>query len=138
VRAKARFANDKTPLFPNQFVNVQILLRTISTIVVPVTAVRTGPGGNFVYVVNEAGESGGRTVSMRMIKRGATTVEWAEITEGVKEGELVVTEGGDRLKDGAAVRLQGEQPAARPAANGQPAQPGQRGQGQGRRQRPAQ
>ena len=130
VKAKARFANNGAPLFPNQFVNVQMTLRTISAIVVPVTAVRTGPNGNFVYVVNDD-----RTVSMRPVKRGDATVDLVAITDGVKEGELVVTEGGDRLKDGARVQLQGEKPAAhpRPGANGQR---GQRGDGQNRRQRP--
>jgi multidrug efflux system membrane fusion protein len=127
VRAKARFANEGTPLFPNQFVNVRMTLRTISAIVVPVTAVRTGPDGTFVYVVNED-----RTVSMRAVKRGEATVEAVEITAGVKEGELVVTEGGDRLKEGMAVQLQGEKAPPPPAAAA-PAASGPRGAGQGRR-----
>ncbi|MBO9513359.1 MAG: efflux RND transporter periplasmic adaptor subunit [Variovorax sp.] len=134
VRAKARFANAGAPLFPNQFVNVQMTLRTISAIVVPVTAVRTGPNGPFVYVVNED-----RTVSMRQVKRGEATVDLVAITDGVKEGELVVTEGGDRLKDGARVQLQGEKPAPpRQGANGQRGPRGPNGEGpqQGRRQRP--
>lgn len=131
VKAKARFANQGAPLFPNQFVNVQMTLRTISAVVVPVTAVRTGPNGTFVYVINED-----RTVSMRPVKRGEATVDLVAINDGVKEGELVVTEGGDRLKDGARVTLQGDKPVApRQGANGQR---GQRvdGQQQSRRQRP--
>jgi multidrug efflux system membrane fusion protein len=131
VKAKARFANQGAPLFPNQFVNIQMTLRTISAVVVPVTAVRTGPNGTFVYVINED-----RTVSMRAVKRGEATVDLVAINDGVKEGELVVTEGGDRLKDGARVTLQGDKPAApHQGANGQR---GQRGdaQQQGRRQRP--
>jgi multidrug efflux system membrane fusion protein len=114
VKAKARFANAGTPLFPNQFVNVQMTLRTVDAIVVPVTAVRTGPNGNFVYVVNED-----RTVSMRAVKRGEATVDLVAIADGVKEGELVVTEGGDRLKDGARVQLQGDKPAVAPHPAGQ-------------------
>ncbi|SCK50736.1 membrane fusion protein, multidrug efflux system [Variovorax sp. HW608] len=131
VKAKARFANQGAPLFPSQFVNIQMTLRTISAVVVPVTAVRTGPNGSFVYVINED-----RTVSMRPVKRGEATVDLVAINDGVKEGELVVTEGGDRLKDGARVTLQGDKPAApHQGANGQR---GQRGdaQQQGRRQRP--
>lgn len=128
VKAKARFANAGAPLFPNQFVNVQMTLRTVSAIVVPVTAVRTGPSGNFVYVVNDD-----RTVSMRAVKRGEATTDLVSIVDGVKEGDIVVTEGGDRLKDGARVQLQGDKPAAAPHLNGQR---GARGEGQARRQRP--
>ncbi|OUM03219.1 efflux RND transporter periplasmic adaptor subunit [Variovorax sp. JS1663] len=128
VKGKARFANAKTTLFPNQFVNIQMTLRTIEALVVPVTAVRTGPEGTFVYVINED-----RKVSMRAVKRGETTVELVAITEGLQPGELVVTEGGDRLKDGAQVILQGEKPVAGP----RPGASGPRGQGQGERRRRA-
>ena len=111
VRAKARFQNAAGTLFPNQFVNVRLLLRTLQgAVVVPVTALRTGAAGDFVYVVNED-----RTVSMRPVKRGQGTVENIVVTEGLKEGERVVTEGGDRLTDGASVRLASDA-AARPGA----------------------
>ncbi|MBU2287250.1 MAG: efflux RND transporter periplasmic adaptor subunit [Gammaproteobacteria bacterium] len=117
VKAKARFDNAKANLFPNQFVNVQITLRTVDAIVVPVTAVRTGPNGTYVYVVNAD-----RTVSMRTVKRGESTVDVVAIVDGLKAGEDVVTEGGDRIKDGARVQLQGDKPrVARPpgAGNGE-------------------
>ena len=111
VRAKARFQNAAGTLFPNQFVNIRLLLRTLQgAVVVPVTALRTGAAGDFVYVVNED-----RTVSMRPVKRGQGTVENIVVTEGLKEGERVVTEGGDRLTDGASVRLASDA-AARPGA----------------------
>ena len=113
-----------------------MVLRTVDALVVPVTAVRIGPDGNFVYVVNED-----RTVSVRNVKRGDATVDVVAITDGLKAGEDVVTEGGDRLKDGARVLLQGEKPAAgpRPGAAGQrgPRPPGAPN-GEGRRQRPPQ
>ena len=94
---------------------MQLVLRTVDALVVPVTAVRTGPNGNFVYVVNED-----RTVSMRNVKRGDATVDVVAIVDGLKAGEDVVTEGGDRLKDGARVPLQGDKPATapRPGASG--------------------
>lgn len=117
VKAKARFDNAKGALFPNQFVNVRLLLRTISeAVVVPVTALRTAGTGNYVYVINED-----RTVSMRNVKRGDSTVESVVITDGLKDGERVVTEGGDRLKDGSRVQLPGDAPrvrGARPGASG--------------------
>lgn len=130
IKGKARFGNAQTTLFPSQFVNVQMTLRTIDAVVVPVTAVRTGPDGSYVYVINED-----RTVSMRTIKRGESTVELAAITEGLEPGEKVVTEGGDRLKEGAQVVLQGDKPAAGP----RPGASGPRGpRGEGRRRPPPQ
>jgi multidrug efflux system membrane fusion protein len=131
VKGKARFDNARTTLFPSQFVNVQMTLRTLSAIVVPVTAVRTGPTGSYVYVINED-----RTVTMRPVKRGESTVELAAITEGLEPGEKVVTEGGDRLKDGAQVLLQGDKPAAGPR-QGASGPRGPRGEGR-RRQAPPQ
>ena len=63
IKAKARFANATGTLFPNQFVNVQLLLRTIDgAVVVPVTALRHGPNGDFVYVRQR-----GRTVALRTV-----------------------------------------------------------------------
>ena len=123
VKAKARFANSQLALFPSQFVNVQLLVRMIeSAVVVPVTAVRRGTSGDYVYVVNTEG----RTVSLRQVQRGQATVDRVVITSGLKAGERVITEGADRLKDGASVTLPGDQPRV----------PGNGGAGGGKRQRP--
>jgi multidrug efflux system membrane fusion protein len=100
IKAKARFANAKGALFPNQFVNVRMLLDTIdAAVVVPVIALRHGPSGDFVYVVNTD-----RTVSLRNVTAGIAGVNDVEITKGLSVGEEVVTEGGDRLKDGARIQ----------------------------------
>ncbi len=113
VKAKARFSNADGRMFPNQFVNVRLELRELEALVVPVTAVRTGANGDFVYVINED-----RTVTLRKVRRGQSTVEWAAIAEGLRAGERVVTEGGDRLRDGARVQLQGDAaPGAQPGAS---------------------
>ena len=115
VRAKARFANTDGALFPNQFVNVRLLLSTIEgAVTVPVTALRFGDKGNFVYVLNP----GTRTVALRLVKAGQATVDKVVITDGLKSGESVITEGADRLKDGASVVLPGDAPrgARRPAS----------------------
>jgi len=126
VRAKARFANLDGKLFPSQFVNLRLTVNTIDdAVVVPVTAMRHGANGDFVYVLN-AQE---KTVSLRNVKRGVAGVDKVQVVEGLKAGEQVITEGADRLRDGASVVL----PGARPD--------GARGQGQGGRQgqgRPAQ
>lgn len=109
VKAKARFANSKLTLFPSQFVNVQVQVRTIeNAVVVPVTAVRLGASGDYVYVLNGVD----RTVSLRPIKRGPATVDKIVIASGLKAGERVITEGADRLKDGARVVLPGDAPGA--------------------------
>ncbi|MGF6525640.1 efflux RND transporter periplasmic adaptor subunit [Variovorax sp. PvP013] len=136
VKAKARFSNAASTLFPSQFVNVRLLLRTIEgAVVVPVTALRTAGTGNYVYVVNAD-----RTVSMRNVRRGESTVESVVITEGLQEGERVVTEGGDRLKDGSTVQLPTDDVAARPhggASGARGGASGPRGGASGsRRQRP--
>ncbi len=108
VKAKARFANADQSLFPSQFVNLRLELRTIKgAIVVPVTALRHGANGDFVYVLNPAE----KTVALRTVTRGQATVDKIEITSGLKAGEQVITEGADRLKDGAKVTLPSDKPA---------------------------
>jgi multidrug efflux system membrane fusion protein len=103
VKAKARFANAKSALFPSQFVNVRLELRTIKdAIMVPVTAVRHGTSGDFVYVVKAD-----KTVTVRKVTRGQATVDKVQIASGLELGEQVITEGGDRLKEGAKVTLPG-------------------------------
>jgi multidrug efflux system membrane fusion protein len=115
VRAKARFANSKLNLFPSQFVNVQLQVKTIEdAVVVPVTALRLGGSGDYVYVLNAAD----RTVSLRPVQRGQATAEKIVITSGLKAGERVITEGADRLKDGASVVLPGDAPGAGAGAGG--------------------
>ena len=116
VKAKARFANSKLALFPSQFVNVQLQLRTIeNAVTVPVAAMRRGNDGDFVYVLNAAE----RTVSLRPVKRGQATADKIQVTSGLNAGEQVITEGADRLKDGAPVVLPGDAPAGpRGAASG--------------------
>ncbi|MFL6696660.1 MAG: MdtA/MuxA family multidrug efflux RND transporter periplasmic adaptor subunit [Vitreoscilla sp.] len=104
VRAKARFANARNALFPSQFVNVRILLDTLKdAIVVPVTALRHGPNGDFVYVLDDD-----RTVTQVTVVQGVSTADSVQITKGLEVGERVITEGGDRLKDGAKVSLPGD------------------------------
>ncbi|MET0321792.1 MAG: MdtA/MuxA family multidrug efflux RND transporter periplasmic adaptor subunit [Duganella sp.] len=103
VKAKARFANAKFTLFPSQFVNVRLELRTVKdAVMVPVNAVRHGAKGDFVWVLKED-----KTVAMRSITRGEATVDKVQIASGLQAGEKVITEGADRLKEGAKVTLPG-------------------------------
>jgi multidrug efflux system membrane fusion protein len=117
VRAKARFNNTKLALFPSQFVNVQLNVRTIhDAVVVPVSALRQGSAGEYVFVLRED-----RTVAQRPVRRGQATVDKVQIASGLQVGERVITEGADRLRDGSRVVLPGDTPGAagaRGAASG--------------------
>ncbi|WP_086142943.1 efflux RND transporter periplasmic adaptor subunit, partial [Janthinobacterium sp. GW460P] len=107
VRAKARYSNDKMALFPSQFVNVRLELGNITgAVLVPVTALRHSNNGDFVYVLKAD-----KTVSVRMVTRGQATTDMVEIRAGLEAGEQVITEGADRLKEGAKVTLAGDKPA---------------------------
>jgi multidrug efflux system membrane fusion protein len=126
VRAKARFANGDSKLFPSQFVNLRLQVRTIKdAVVVPVTALRHGANGDFVYVLNAAN----KTASIRPVTRGQATVDTIEIKTGLTAGEQVITEGADRLKDGAKVTLPGDRPAG--AGGGAGRRGGRGGAGRG-------
>ena len=108
VKAKAQFANTDGALFPSQFVNVSLLVNTLQNqVVVPTTAVHHGPQGDFAWVLQP-----GQTVKNRPIKVGPGTAETVSVASGLQAGETVITEGGDRLRDGAKVVLPGQRPGA--------------------------
>jgi multidrug efflux system membrane fusion protein len=101
VKGKARFGNPTGALFPNQFVNITVLVDTLKNqIMVPTTAVRHGPSGDFVWVLQED-----KTVKQTAVTTGPGTAETTSIVSGLSAGETVVTDGGDRLRDGASVTL---------------------------------
>jgi multidrug efflux system membrane fusion protein len=115
VKLRAQFDNADGALFPNQFVNVQLLQALLQhQIVIPNSAVRRGaPNGvatTFVYVVNSD-----HTVAVRPVTLGVVDGERVAVNSGLAAGEIVVTEGGDRLRAGAQVMLP-QAAAARPAS----------------------
>ena len=127
VRAKARFANADQALFPSQFVNLRLQLSTIKgAVMVPVTAIRNGADGNFVYVLKKSE----RTVSVRKVTRGQSTVDKVQVATGLEAGEQVITEGADRLKEGARVTLPGDKPQMGGGGGGRG--DGRQGRGEGR------
>jgi multidrug efflux system membrane fusion protein len=99
VRLKATFDNRDVVLFPNQFVNIHLLLdvRKKAT-VVPSVAVQRGPQGNFVYVVKAD-----KTVEARTVTVALTQSNQSAIANGLEAGEVVVTDGQDKLQNGAKV-----------------------------------
>jgi multidrug efflux system membrane fusion protein len=108
LQLRALFDNAHSELFPNEFVNVKLVLNTLQNqIVVPGAAVQNGPSSNFVYIVNPD-----HTVSMRTVTTGPTDGNNIAIMKGLTAGETVVTDGADQLRDGASVLLPGEKPPA--------------------------
>ena len=116
VKAKAEFANADEGLFPNQFVNVRVHLTTLAgATIVPAAALQRGADGMYVFVVNAD-----RTVSQRTVKTGASQGQNIAVTDGLKPGDVVVTDGADNLRDGSRVELPGDSPPpAKSAASGQ-------------------
>lgn len=101
VRMRAIFANSQEELFPNQFVNARMLVSTDhDALLVPTNALQTGPNGQFVYVVKADD-----TVEVRNVKTGHANNTMTVLTDGVKEGERVVTDGVDHLRDGVKVTI---------------------------------
>jgi multidrug efflux system membrane fusion protein len=112
VKAKAEFANADESLFPNQFVNVRVHLTTLTgATVLPSAALQRGADGMFVFVVNAD-----RTVTQRAVKTGVSQGQDVAVTEGIKPGDIVVTDGADNLRDGSRVELPGDAPKPTAAA----------------------
>jgi multidrug efflux system membrane fusion protein len=108
IKLRAIFDNKDGALFPNQFVNVQLVVDTLhDQILMPSGASHRGAPngviGDFVYLVNKADS----TVSVRTVQLGVSDGERVVVTQGLAAGDIVVTEGGDRLRDGARVLLPG-------------------------------
>jgi multidrug efflux system membrane fusion protein len=102
VKLKAIFPNTDNALFPNQFVNTRVLVDTKKNVVlVPVAAIQHGNNGTFIYVV----DTDANTVKMQNVEVGTTAFDGsnAEITSGISEGDVVVTDGVDKLQNGSKI-----------------------------------
>ncbi|MGA2189037.1 MAG: efflux RND transporter periplasmic adaptor subunit [Steroidobacteraceae bacterium] len=101
VKLRANFDNADDKLFPSQFVNVVLLLDTQRNVVtVPIAAVQRGAPGTYVYLVNAD-----NTVSVHPITLGAQDGGFFAVVSGLNPGDRVVTDGADRLRDGAHVAI---------------------------------
>jgi multidrug efflux system membrane fusion protein len=124
VKLKARFGNADHVLFPQQFVNVRMKLDTLhDAVIVPSAAVQRGSQGMFVYVVQPD-----NTVALRNVTLGPLDGQRQAISEGLKPGETVVTDGTDRLRPGSQVEVASARPEIKP-----PAAPASKGDGKARR-----
>jgi membrane fusion protein, multidrug efflux system len=111
VRARASFPNLKYELFPNQFVNARLLVKTLANVIlVPAAAVQRNSDAAFVYIVQPD-----QTVQSRDVKISATEGETAAIT-GVKAGEELVTDGFDKLQSGTKIIVRQPKEAQQAAA----------------------
>ncbi len=114
VKLKAEFPNEDKGLFPNQFVNVRMKLDTLhDAVIVPSAAVQRGAQGMFVYVVRPD-----NTVALRNVKLGPLDGQRQAIADGLAAGEVVVTDGTDRLRPGAQVQVASARPEIKPPAPG--------------------
>jgi multidrug efflux system membrane fusion protein len=112
VTLRATFSNDDAALFPNEFVNVEMLVDTLAHVVLlPTPSVLSGAPGNYVYLVNADS-----TVSVRKITLGPSDGKNTAILAGISAGDTVVSDGTDRLSDGAKISVA----AARSAAGATP------------------
>jgi multidrug efflux system membrane fusion protein len=109
-KLKAVFNNEDSSLFPNQFVNTHLLVDTKRNLsLVPLAALQRGPQGTYVYVVAN------NTVKIHNITVAQTTGGTVGVSDGLQPGELVVTDGQDKLQEGTKV-IPNQAPAAAPAA----------------------
>ncbi|HEY1996661.1 efflux RND transporter periplasmic adaptor subunit [Paraburkholderia sp.] len=109
VTLRATFANDDEALFPNEFVNIKLLVDTMeNAVLVPTPAVQSGAPGDYVYLVNAD-----NSVSVHKVTLGPSDGRNTVILSGLSAGNVVVTDGTDRLNDGAKIR-----PRSRAAAAG--------------------
>ncbi len=101
VKLRAQFANPDYALFPDQFVNASLLVKTVQdALLVPTAAIQSGAQGSFVYVVQP-----NSTVVQRQVKVGPTQGDLTAIAKGVSAGDKVVTDGLDKLQPGTKVAV---------------------------------
>ncbi|MGO9675158.1 MAG: MdtA/MuxA family multidrug efflux RND transporter periplasmic adaptor subunit [Methylocella sp.] len=99
VKIRAEFPNLDDKLFPNQFVNARLLIKSLQGVATaPLTAIQRGAPGTYVYLINPD-----NTVSARTVKLGPQNDGMVALTEGLAPGDRVVVDGADRLRDGAEV-----------------------------------
>jgi multidrug efflux system membrane fusion protein len=115
VKLRAIFDNSDESLFPNQFVNVKLLVDTLhNTVLVPVAAIQRGAPGTFVYLVKP-----NKTVAVQKVTLGPADGQKVAVLTGLQAGDQVVDDGADRLKDGAKVTIAPPPGSAAPAATRQ-------------------
>jgi multidrug efflux system membrane fusion protein len=104
IKLRAQFPNESRTLYPNQFVNVRLLLDTHKGVTtMPTAGVQRGVPGTFVYLVNADS-----TVSVRPVQLGVTDGDNVEVRSGLAPGDRIVVDGADKLRDGAKINIRTE------------------------------
>jgi membrane fusion protein, multidrug efflux system len=125
IKLRALFPNEQRTLYPNQFVNIRLLLDTHKDVTTMSTAgIQRGVPGTFVYLINADS-----TVSVRPVQLGVTDGDRVEVVSGISPGDRVVIDGADKLRDGAKIAMRDTSNANNPPANGGAAAPTENGQG---------
>ena len=120
IKLKAQFPNRDSKLWPGGFVGVRLQVDTqANAVVVPPAAIQRGPRGSFVYVVGAD-----NTATRLEIKTGYEDERYAIVSDGLKGGEKVVTDGASRLTDGAKVTIAEPPSDAPPPRREHPSAPG--------------
>jgi multidrug efflux system membrane fusion protein len=110
IKLRAQFSNEDEALYPNQFVNIRLLLDTHKDVTTISTAgVQRGVPGTFVYLVNADS-----TVSVRPVKLGVTDGDRVEVISGLNPGDRIVIDGADKLRDGAKINVRSETDPGKP------------------------
>ena len=124
LKLRAEFANEDEILFPNQFVNIKLLVDVLhDTTIVPTSAIQRGAPGTFVYLANAD-----NTVTVRPVTLGPTNGDRVAVQSGLAAGDLVVIDGADKLRNGARIALRDPNGGSAPGTPGA-ARPSPRGQG---------
>jgi len=114
IKLRALFPNEQRTLYPNQFVNIRLLLDTHKDVTTMSTAgIQRGVPGTFVYLINAESS----TVSVRKVELGVTDGDRVEVLSGIAPGDRVVIDGADKLRDGAKIVMRDAANANNPAAN---------------------
>ena len=111
IKLRAQFPNEPRMLYPNQFVNVRLLIDTHKDVTTMSTAgVQRGVPGAFVYLINDD-----NTVSVRPVQLGVTDGGRVEVRSGLAPGDRIVIDGADKLRDGAKINIRTENGVGTPA-----------------------
>jgi multidrug efflux system membrane fusion protein len=110
IKLRAQFPNDTEALYPNQFVNIRLLLDTHKDVTtMPTAGIQRGVPGTFVYLVNAD-----NTVSVRKVELGVTDGDRVEVRSGLVPGDRIVVDGADKLRDGAKINVRAETETGKP------------------------
>ena len=119
IKLRALFPNEQRTLYPNQFVNIRLLLDTHKDVTTMSTAgIQRGVPGTFVYLINAENS----TVSVRKVELGVTDGDRVEVLSGISPGDRIVIDGADKLRDGAKIVMRDTADANAPPGAAPPTQ----------------